>query len=199
MNVFCLDRDPMKAAHMMCDKHVVKMIVETCQILSAVLDNNYTTKEDIKPSVQLGTAGYPPAHVKHPSTMWAMEAKGNYKWLVKHLRGLCIEYSRRYNKTHSMEGQLMIFEGQLPQLSFAKERKTEFVQAITDKRWHRKDPVEAYRVYYNMEKFTFAKWKLGNVPDWYTGAPQYIVELEKKYAALINEDLRPRKRTKLRV
>ena len=188
MNVFCLDRDPRKAAHMMCDKHVVKMIVETCQILSAVLNNNYDPKlkGDNITSLQYGTAGYPPAHVKHPSTIWAMEARGNYKWLVKHLRGLCLEYSARYNKVHSMEGQLSVFEAQEKFLLFDKEKKTEFVQAITDKRWHRKDPVEAYRTYYNMEKFTFAKWKLGNVPDWYTGAPTYYVELEKKYAALLD-------------
>ena len=100
-----------------------------------------------------------------------------------------------------MESQLMIFEGQLPWLTFAKDRKTEFVQAITDKRWHRKDPIEAYRTYYNMEKFVFAKWKMGNVPDWFTGAPKYeviletsveevqedrIERLEKKYATLFN-------------
>mgnify|MGYP006111384259 CR=1 FL=1 len=36
MNIFCLDKDPVKAAEMMCDKHVVKMIIESCQILSAV-------------------------------------------------------------------------------------------------------------------------------------------------------------------
>ena len=41
MNIFVLDRDPTKAAHMMCDKHVVKMIIESAQMLSAVLDCQY--------------------------------------------------------------------------------------------------------------------------------------------------------------
>ena len=34
MNIFVLDRDPIQAAKYMCDKHVVKMILESCQLLS---------------------------------------------------------------------------------------------------------------------------------------------------------------------
>ena len=34
MNIFHLDNDPIKAAQMMCDKHIVKMIVEYAQLLS---------------------------------------------------------------------------------------------------------------------------------------------------------------------
>ena len=43
MNIFYLDRDPKIAAQMMCDKHVVKMILESAQILSTahrVLDGD---------------------------------------------------------------------------------------------------------------------------------------------------------------
>lgn len=186
MNIFVLDRNPRKAAQLMCDKHVVKMIVETCQILSAVLDNNYDPKLNkygIKPSEQFGTAGYPKAHFKHPCTMWAMESEGNYKWLVSHLRGLCIAYSDRYNKVHSMESQLMIFDSQLQYLKFEKKRLTEFVQAMPDK-YKDKDVTKAYQNYYNMDKFTFAKWKNGKVPTWFVGAPQYNIELEGTYATL---------------
>lgn len=181
MNVFCLDKDPRKSAEMMCDKHVVKMILESCQILSAVLDVNYIDeyrgKTDVKPSFQLGCPGYPPAHVKHPSTLWAIESKGNAKWLIKHLRALNMEYTKRYMKTHKLAGCTMIYEAQLQYLKFSKERKTKFTQAITNKKWHNKDSIEAYRTYYNMEKFIFAKWKLGNIPEWFTGPPNYNIEL----------------------
>ena len=34
MNIFHLDNDPIKAAQMMCDKHIVKMIVEYAQLMS---------------------------------------------------------------------------------------------------------------------------------------------------------------------
>lgn len=187
MNIFVLDKNPKIAAQMMCDKHVVKMIVETCQILSAVLDNNYDPKyrggDNMYPSDRLGTCGYPKAHFKHPCTMWAMQSKGNYKWLVKHLRAMCVEYSRRYNKCHSCEGQLMIFDSQLNYLKFPTNRRTKFVQAMPDK-YKEKDPVKAYHNYYNMEKFTFAKWKNMDIPSWYTGPPTYAVELEGSYATL---------------
>ena len=181
MNIFVLDRNPITAANMQCDKHVVKMIIESAQMLSATVDVNYkvhlrgdATK---KPSEQLGLPGYPPAHVKHPCTMWVMESLGNYKWLIKHMRALCREYTRRYGKTHSQERLLMIYEGQLPNLFFDQDRLTQFVQAMPEK-YKDKNPVKAYQNFYNMDKFHFAKWKTGNVPEWFTGAPQYIVELE---------------------
>ena len=34
MNIFILDEDPVQAAQLQCDKHVVKMIVESAQMLS---------------------------------------------------------------------------------------------------------------------------------------------------------------------
>ena len=36
MNVFVLDDDPVVAAQLQCDKHVVKMIVESAQMLSTI-------------------------------------------------------------------------------------------------------------------------------------------------------------------
>jgi hypothetical protein len=33
MNIFYLDKDPIKAAEYSCDKHVVKMILESAQML----------------------------------------------------------------------------------------------------------------------------------------------------------------------
>ena len=181
MNIFVLDKDPIVAAQTQCDKHVVKMIIECAQMLSAAVDVNYkfhlrgdATK---KPSEILGLPGYPPAHVKHPCTMWVIESLSNYKWLIKHMRALCMEYTRRYGKTHSQESLLMIYDSQMPHLFFEKTRRTQFVQAMPEK-YKDKDPVKAYRTLYNMDKFTFCKWKLGNVPEWYTGAPQYFIELE---------------------
>ena len=43
MNIFVLDDQPEIAAQMMCDKHVVKMILESCQLMSTahhVLDGD---------------------------------------------------------------------------------------------------------------------------------------------------------------
>lgn len=173
MNVFALSRNPNLAAYMMCDKHVVKMIIETCQMLSCAMDYRGSN------SKQYGLPQYPKAHAKHPCTIWTMESYGNYKWLVRHLEALCMEYRARYEKIHKLEGCCMVYEGQMDNLKFPKKERTEFVQAITNTKWHRKNPIEAYRTYYNMEKFAFAKWKLGNIPDWFTGPPKYSIKLEK--------------------
>lgn len=54
MNIFYLSRDPVLCAEMHCDKHVVKMILETAQLLSTA-------------HWELGsTAPYKPTHKNHP-------------------------------------------------------------------------------------------------------------------------------------
>ena len=183
MNIFVLHKDPRIAASMMCDKHVVKMIVETNQLLSAVLDLNYKpeliTEKDEKGyhvSKQLGLASYPIAHRKHGCTLWAAEARDNYRWLLRHLQWMCYEYYKRYGKIHSLENRLMIYRGQEQHLNFKRKTMTPFYQGMPDD-VKDKDVVKAYRDYYNKYKFTFAKWKDYNIPFWYN-PPQYTVQLE---------------------
>jgi len=169
MNIFCLSSNPKEAAQMMCDKHVVKMIIESCQMLSAVLDRNYKDEYksgELTPSQQFGLPQYPKAHMKHPCTMWSYESKENYLWLLKHLEALCLEYTRRYGKTHKLSGTIMVYKGQYQYLNFEKVSLTQFVQAMPDDVKH-ENPIQAYRDYYNKYKSYFAKWKMGNVPYWY--------------------------------
>ena len=64
MNIFYLDRNPVVAAQMMCDKHVVKMILESAQILSTahrVLDGDEHADN---------VGMYKMTHKNHPSTIW---------------------------------------------------------------------------------------------------------------------------------
>ena len=56
MNIFFLDKDPKIAAQMQCDKHVVKMILETAQMLSTAA------------RAQGHDIGYKSAYHKHPMT-----------------------------------------------------------------------------------------------------------------------------------
>lgn len=51
MNIFFLDKDPVQCAQWMVDKHVVKMIVETAQLLSTthrVLDGEFIIEQKRK-------------------------------------------------------------------------------------------------------------------------------------------------------
>ena len=61
MNIFALDIDVQKAAEYHCDKHVVKMILESAQMISTVFD-----KYDEHQSYMLK-----PCFQNHPCTLWA--------------------------------------------------------------------------------------------------------------------------------
>ena len=97
MNIFYLDRDPVIAAQMMCDKHVVKMILESAQMLSTahrVLDGDeYADRKGL----------YKLAHKNHPSTIWVRSSLENYTWLYDHMVALMAEYTYRYGKHHATE------------------------------------------------------------------------------------------------
>ena len=91
MNIFILDSNPKTAATMLCDKHVVKMIVETAQMLCTA-------------SSKLGhDVPYKPTHKKHPCTLWAGESRSNWNWLIDHGIEMCNEYTRRYGRIHKTQ------------------------------------------------------------------------------------------------
>jgi hypothetical protein len=179
MNIFHLDKDPIAAAQMMCDKHVVKMIVEYAQLMSTahrVLDGElYLDKtkngRNIKRWRVDGAAQerllYKASHVNHPSNIWVRENNNNYRWLYKHFRALCKEYTHRYGKVHMTEEKL---KGQLwfsPRNINQVGKMTEFAQAMPDD-CKMRDAVEAYRKYYIKEKSYMAKWTNRAVPNWFS-------------------------------
>jgi len=139
MNIFYLDRDPVIAAQMMCDKHVIKMILESAQMLSTahrVLDGEeYANKMGL----------YKLAHKNHPSTIWVRTSEDNYDWLWQHMCALMKEYTHRYGKKH------------------ATERLTDPLCNAPDY-CKGEDTVLAYQNYYIIEKSGFAKWTKRETP-----------------------------------
>ena len=100
MNVFYLDEDPVVAAQYQCDRHVVKMILESAQLLSTahrVLDGDEGADSH---------SLYKATHKNHPSAIWCRANVHNYNWLYKHFMALCVEYSYRYGKKHLSETKL---------------------------------------------------------------------------------------------
>ena len=62
VNIFFLSANPAEAAEMSCDRHSIKMILESAQMLSTNLRlHGYDGEEYI----------YGSTHAKHPSTIWA--------------------------------------------------------------------------------------------------------------------------------
>ena len=152
MNIFVLDSDPSTAAQMMCDKHVVKMILESNQMLSTVARKHGHD------------APYRSTHSNHPCTLWAGESQDNWDWLVKHSRALCEEYTERYGRTH--KSQAVTEWAEDLNISLPVRGQTPFRLAMPDK-YKTNDPVESYRRYYIGDKARFAKWKTGNIPSWW--------------------------------
>lgn len=151
MNIFVLDRDPKTAATMACDKHVVKMILETAQMLCAV----GVTKGYEMP--------YKATHSRHPCTLWAGASHANWTWLIEHGLALSAEYTMRYSKIH--KSQRVIELARDMNLSFAEQQLTPFAQAMPPQ--YRNDcAVTAYRAYYMGEKASFATWKT-QTPNWW--------------------------------
>lgn len=152
MNVFVLHRDPVIAAQMACDKHCIKMIVETAQMLSAVL-------------IQNGQAApYKLTHQHHPCTIWAGASAHNYAWLWHHGRALCEEYTYRYERIHKTQQH---FDGGLRRAPcIPRLGVTEFAQAMPEE-YRDPDPVIAYRKFYLGAKAHFATWKNRDIPAWF--------------------------------
>ena len=156
MNIFQVDEDPVKSAQMLCDKHIVKMPLETAQMLCSVW-HRYNFGHLVK---------YKEAYKNHPCTRWAGDSKENYRWLVKHGMGLCREYTRRYGKEHKCQE---VIESVSSTPSFILDDKATLQpQCMPDEYKVDNDVVLAYRNYYVGEKSKIARWNKNRfMPLWF--------------------------------
>ena len=182
MNIFYLDKDPIKAAEMSCDKHVVKMILESAQLLSTchrVQDgqeyydktkNGRKIKRWLHPNPNVEATLYKAGWIKHPSTIWLFESAYNYIWLYRHFMALNEEYKKRYNHTDDHVavqklGQLLKFP---PKNAQYNKIGTDATPAMPEHCKISGDSVASYRRYYILEKNRFATWKSpAKTPEWY--------------------------------
>lgn len=168
MNIFIVDADPQIAARELCDKHVVKMVLESAQLLSnahRVLDgddkgNLFNFRDEIF---------YKKTHTNHPCAIWCRETSANYQWLYEHYRELAREYQYRYGKRHASfyKNDIGNYLAFLPK-NIRRAELTPF--AIAMKQYQQciveGDPVQSYRNYYNETKMRFANWKRREPPLW---------------------------------
>ena len=154
MNIFILAGTPEESATMQCDKHVVKMVLESAQILCS-------------PFAATDKAPYKRTHYSHPCSVWARKSEANYSWLVSHALALCEEYTRRYGKRHKSQDVIEWCALRIDELPFSEEGLTPFAQAMPDQ-FKGSDPVVAYRAYYAQEKAYMATWDKTpeGRPDW---------------------------------
>ena len=157
MNIFVVDENPRIAARQLCDKHVVKMILESAQMLCSAFEN--------------GKAPYRRAYYNHPCTKWARESIANYEWLLTHAYQLCEEYFQRYGKIHKSLDAIDWCDNNYLSLNLPNTILTPFAQAMPDE-YKNDNPIQAYRNYYNGEKSYFAEWKNTPTPEWFNPVSQ---------------------------
>lgn len=88
MNIFVTSPCPVESAEALDDKRVVKMVLESAQMLSMWLNERGLP------------APYRATHRNHPCTQWVMQNNANAAWLYRHFVALCHEYTKRYGKIH---------------------------------------------------------------------------------------------------
>ena len=164
MNIFVTDPDPVISAQTLCDKHVVKMILESAQMLSTAWREYslaYADEHEL----------YQAAYINHPCTIWTQSARENYRWLYKHFIALCEEYTHRYGKSHAsarLKGPLMWAPFKPRSVLATIEQPYGFVLAMPDE-YKSDDVFDSYRNYLINEKQHFAKWEKdpSRKPTWW--------------------------------
>lgn len=154
MNIFLLDKNINKCVKYHCDQHVIKMILESTQILCTVLHINGLY------------APYKPSHMQHPSVLWAGKSLQNWLWLRKLVFALNDEYRYRYNTNVNHKSYEIAKALKIPPLP--KLGLLEHPQVMPEKYKVLNDPVKAYRNFYIFEKSKFALWRKRKKPKWYS-------------------------------
>ena len=162
MNIFYLHSDTKKCAEMHCDKHVVKMILETAQLLSTA-HRIFTTQQISNNSEN--SILYKATHKNHPSAVWARKSQKNYLWLSSLLRNLCLEYTYRYGKIHAVEqkGLLQFLSENIP-VNMPDDAFTEPPQCMPDEFKRDGNSIAAYRQYYAIGKKHLLTYKKREPP-----------------------------------
>ena len=179
MNIFGLSESPVTAAQMMVDCHVVKMILETAQLLSTahrVLDGElYIDKTSNGRNIKrwrlsdsdMESALYKATHVNHPCAIWCRQSHNNYQWLFEHFEALCDEYTYRYGKVHKIQREGLLEELYTPPTHIPKGVGfTEPTPAMPEQ-FIVPSSISSYKNYYIGAKQHLANWKKREIPNWY--------------------------------
>ena len=187
MNIFILHWRQRKAARWHLDKHVVKMLLETCQLLytahwvlfypllreckSAIALSKTQKQLEVPeymwsaPISKSGEIGYRPCHIWHPCQKWTRVCSGNYLWLAKLGIELAKEFQFRFKKEHSCTKHIKWLNDNLP-LNIKMFPRRGFPIAMDIEYKISKDPIVCYRNYYRKGKKDLIKYTGRELPHW---------------------------------
>ncbi|KAL0216784.1 hypothetical protein P9112_008968 [Eukaryota sp. TZLM1-RC] len=206
MNIFFLSKNPKEAANDMCDQHIVKMALESTQLMFTchhITRDPEDTQWMDKCEIETGRVPYKPSHQKHGSQLWLHESKANYMWLAQHAIGISEEYEKRYQKT--LQGKVLIhWLAKNPPPNLPNKSMTipylampEDCKYIYQHEGIAEEPVEnglnrtvmSYKLYYLLYKTRFARYFYIDVPMWLESTLVYIQNLSNtKYLDLIHDE-----------
>jgi len=162
VNIFVLSRNVKTCARMHCDQHVVKMPLETAQLLSTTL---YLHHPQTWSALQAAGQAYKPTHREHPCALWARACLNNYLWLCALGLELCREYEFRFGaraakgsagpRQHACQPVLVALREAAPQLP--RRRSVSPFPLVLPEDCQLGDPVASYRHYYLLHKSAFAR------------------------------------------
>ena len=180
MNIFYVNSDPEVAARSMVDRHVVKMILETAQLLSTA--HRVIDGEEYVGQSQSGRKAkrwrlsgnadaimYAATHINHPSAVWVRENSANYNWLYDHLLALGREYTYRYGRTHLTIDKLKDILKDAPENIEQSNVMTKMPSCMDKQYIVSLDPIINYRNYYNYGKTDLLRWSNRPPPHWIDG------------------------------
>jgi hypothetical protein len=173
MNIFVTDDNPMQAAAEHCDKHVLKMIFESAQLLSTVVRGNRAMNTNHEHLDRLGV--YKATHADHPCTKWIDESTDNFMWVVVLGKALCEQYRERYDKTHKSLAAIAacerLYRDEDYRMAWALHTPFVIVAPMPFRLYAQEHGVEiAYRVYIASSKRKFARWQYSSQPWWWQWA-----------------------------
>jgi hypothetical protein len=168
MNIFYLDDNQEDCAKYHVDKHVVKMILEYCQLLSTahrVLDGVKNNRKFVL-NDEREFVLYSVTHLNHPSSIWTRNSKSNYIWLYRMLVELCKEYTYRYDKTHKCQQTNLLNTLEIIPFNISNNEFTQPTPAMPEHCKNSECSIKSYRNYYFMEKQKLWSWKKREKPLW---------------------------------
>jgi hypothetical protein len=179
MNIFYLHNDTKICAEMHVDKHCVKMILESCQLLSTahrVLDGKEYVDSSSGRRIKrwklndsdLDNLLYKATHINHPSAIWVRQSYENYMWLHSLLVELCKEYTYRYGKMHKCETIGLVNTLSYAPFNIPVKVFTEPTPAMPIEYIVKGDSIQSYHNYYNGAKVKLFSWKNRSVPRFIT-------------------------------
>lgn len=159
MNLFFLDSNPFKAAKYNVDKHCLKIILESAQMLCYAFPENLTPIKNSKKGFYF-----------HPMSKFVRESYQNWTWTLDHFSGLLNEFEYRFNKKHSYVKVLDWLIKNQKFLNFENYYQTSYKKwpqcfgQYRNECYVKDDPILGYQNYYNVAKRHLFQWTKREIP-----------------------------------